>query len=679
MLPLLLPILGSLFGKVADVVGTKLGVDMTSDDLKSKRLEIELELQKIAAEGGTFLPKSTGGPITQKATGILALVKAGLLAKGMAHVAVNVEQALQAYNALSGPVFVRPCPEVPRHGFVDSRVCKSAEEVRGVFLEARKADPKAELILMPYIDAAYNMVWTPGLLAVGPGHDGATAGKACLSLTVGNTLPSTLATVTKNAKIDTETGAPYMEAVSSLTHNLVITQLRGGPKGAPTGQDWNPYPMYLVTDVILAEGDLLEWESTAKTLGITVDTSGSTATGPVVYHPGGNLGSHYAVHARINNVPVYVSTEPKAGQFLPQIGTKLVPLDPDAIVWGFLGGALAPNLLPATNRGRAVACALSGAHHGLSMGGSSGVGLGVSVAMMLRLGQAALWGEARHKEHKGLAREQVYASVLNNWLLGRSKLGEKTTLFHDPSWKAGFGGKAWAACGHATIDLDTAMLTLIADPSEANAKDIVVKLNTVINLAHNNGWWMNKFGGSTELFDLGAAGDPRPLLQAAPIWYEASVLDAKYRMDLLDEVQTLAPVTVDHTPPSKGKKIVKPKAVAEIGNEGKGQVYGSAVTPGAVEGHTGKIGSFGTASMGGTIALPAPMVGNVLAKQSHVQIMTTHGYVSGEIIGLTPDSGVWQDSYSGSGVQYQTVDWSLVTANSASLKQGGQVIVGLTW
>ena len=50
MLPILVPILGSLLGKVVDTVGEKLGVDMASDDLKEKKLEIELEINKMLAQ-----------------------------------------------------------------------------------------------------------------------------------------------------------------------------------------------------------------------------------------------------------------------------------------------------------------------------------------------------------------------------------------------------------------------------------------------------------------------------------------------------------------------------------------------------------------------------------------------------------------------------------------------------
>lgn len=47
MLPILMGILGPLLGKVVDTVGSKLGVDMSTDEIKSKRMDIELEVAKM--------------------------------------------------------------------------------------------------------------------------------------------------------------------------------------------------------------------------------------------------------------------------------------------------------------------------------------------------------------------------------------------------------------------------------------------------------------------------------------------------------------------------------------------------------------------------------------------------------------------------------------------------------
>ena len=50
-MPFLLALLGPLFGKVVDIVGTKIGVDMETDVMKAKKADIELELAKLIAQG----------------------------------------------------------------------------------------------------------------------------------------------------------------------------------------------------------------------------------------------------------------------------------------------------------------------------------------------------------------------------------------------------------------------------------------------------------------------------------------------------------------------------------------------------------------------------------------------------------------------------------------------------
>ena len=51
MFAAILGLLGNLIPSVVNVVGTKLGVDMNSDAIKTKLIEAELEVQKIVSEG----------------------------------------------------------------------------------------------------------------------------------------------------------------------------------------------------------------------------------------------------------------------------------------------------------------------------------------------------------------------------------------------------------------------------------------------------------------------------------------------------------------------------------------------------------------------------------------------------------------------------------------------------
>ena len=47
MIAALLPALTPIVSKVIDLVGNKIGVDMTSDEMKSKRMDIELEMTRM--------------------------------------------------------------------------------------------------------------------------------------------------------------------------------------------------------------------------------------------------------------------------------------------------------------------------------------------------------------------------------------------------------------------------------------------------------------------------------------------------------------------------------------------------------------------------------------------------------------------------------------------------------
>ena len=493
--------------------------------------------------------KDPNGPQTQKARGIVALQKHSMLSKAFAAIALTEADAVSKAEGQGFPCFVRPCPITPRHGFVDSRVVKSAAEVVGVWGEAKKADPAAELIVMPYVNADFNMVWRPGLLAVGPGHDGATAGHDSISIFLqsGYTPKSGVwQAVAADAGVDQSKDDPFLEAVTSGSHDTVITQVRAGVKGTVTAPDWCPAAFTIGEVVTLDDATkptpdaMLDWEMRAKTL---------TPGYHVVHNPGGNLGDHWSVHAQLNGIAVVTSFTPKVGDVLPKLGIDLVPLDPSAIVWGFLGGAIGPSLkTDLGTRRRAVCAAIMGVHHGLRMGGPAGVHIGASVAFILRLAQAAVWGEARHAEHKGLSREQVYKGVLDDWITGREGLGVKVTLMHTHHWGGGFGGKPWAAIGHATMDLDRAMIVLLQDPTEQHAIDVVARLNALVNLAHNNGWFLNKFCDSV-WFDLAADLDPRVALMAGPVWYQATTVDAGARLDLLDRVSGLVPIQIGHKAP----------------------------------------------------------------------------------------------------------------------------------
>ncbi len=73
--------------------------------------------------------------------------------------------------------FMRPCPENPEHGFVDSRLVKNREEIDLVIEEIRKTGEIPEFIVMDKVECEYSGVITPDRIVLGKLNDGATSGK----------------------------------------------------------------------------------------------------------------------------------------------------------------------------------------------------------------------------------------------------------------------------------------------------------------------------------------------------------------------------------------------------------------------------------------------------------------------------------------------------------------------
>lgn len=660
----------------------------------------------LASKPGVFAGSMIGapplltphGPKTQKAKGIAVLQSHGLLDKAYARIATTLAEAEAAAQSMGYPLFCRPCPITPRHGFVDSRVVKGPMDLAQVWHEAKAADKDAELILMPFIAATHSIVWRPGLLSVGPGHDGATAGHDSISVFLQADYSPLWQGYAQEAGV-LATADPFIEAVATPSTETVLTQIRGGVKGAPTQPDWVPEACIVHTVEVIDPahkadaGAMLAWEERAIEIGkVNAERRAVGQTGrAVVYNPGGNLGDHWSVHAQLANIPVLTTFKPIVGQQLPMMGQQLPELDAQAVVFGFLGGIVAPSLLSPLARKRAVCCAIMGTHHGLRMGGDSGVHIGASVAMMLRLCQAALWGEARHAEKtpKGakLSRSQIYDKILDNWLEGRAGLRDKVKLFWTHKWGSGYGGMAWAACAQGTVALDSAILTLIKLPSPDSVKAVLAALTNVVNLAHNNGWWLNKFIGA-EWFDLAAALDPRVAVMAGPIWYDAATADVGQRMQLFGKLAQMAPIDLSSIP---GATVAaKAKTVTAKSHVGA-HVGGMSEMGGSVAGVNSlgyiKKGSFGPTVMRGTVVLDAkPLTaamemlpvegGNV-----HLQIAYAHGgqqcYVSGEVTGVSIHPNTlcaYTPSYSGSGKSYV----GLAVADNGDIYCGSTLLLHTT-
>lgn len=404
------------------------------------------------------------------------------------------------------PVFARPCPARPRHGFVDSRVVKNYDQLCQVYKETMAADPEGELMLCSVIDATYNAVWTPNLLTVGHGNDGATAGKVILQFPLSGMMDKVIEGCLERADIKE---CPFVEVVWKDAEfpdmgAIYLTQLRDGPN-VPALKDIIK-TQTTVKKVLKPQGmDLLAWEQ------LILDYKGED--GVVVVNTAGAVSDHYSIHAVAAGIPLITSREVEVGDTLEVVMKE--PINPMAV----LRGAAAVDDFYDKDAGYAeyVRPILLALHNATAFGGDDGKWLGIAAALMLRFGSTALKGEVRHLDNDHGSRDKVYEKLLP-YSLSRhqaSVMRSVHALRYGQFPGASIGGLKWASCGAATIDLFEALREVAVEQSTASVDNLLASLNRAVNQAHNGGWWLNKFI-SPDSFDRVQQGHLGELLRSVP-------------------------------------------------------------------------------------------------------------------------------------------------------------------
>lgn len=508
---------------------------------------------------------------TQKALGVAVLEQAKITIPQPWAVVQKEGDIAAAYERVSSKVkdlFVRPCPTRPRHGFVESRAIDSSrplEDLRETLIAARAADENgyAELMIMPRIEAWANVIITPTRVTIGPGHDGATSGHESMTIPLtGTRLYEITDEVMRKAKIGSEED-PYLEVVIPLyapaVYGPIFTQLRAGARlDRSIGDDYIPAIMR-VDRVLMASGDLLEWEKQVKEI----------VEGTVVCHVGGSLISHYGVHCLTQKIPIMTSRVPIVGEVLEPLGVR-EDYDLDALIRGLGVGAafeIKPDAIDKYKKGPlspslALKMTFMALHNAGAMTGEHAFWLGVAVAFMMRCGMAASHGEARHKLGIKIPRTVVYDSAFDDFFLSRDTLGVALWKFKNLQWSSSYGGKKWAECTEALVDLDNHVRALLKEPSQAAAMNLITSLNIVVNKAHNGGWWMDKFV-SKSVFDLAAVQSIKQIPEAVGVMYTL-----KQRMDL-SAAQTVIDYwrVADEVKPNHGKLVVEYRPEYELAGE----------------------------------------------------------------------------------------------------------------
>jgi hypothetical protein len=295
--------------------------------------------------------------------------------------------------------------------------------------------------------------------------------------------------------------------------------MRGGPKlPQATG---NIVPKTLTVQHVL-KADPAKFKDRGWELAVQ-----NVQPGTVVWHPGGGLTDHFSIHSFLNGLPLVLdATSPKVGDVLEATDPTLVPtFDPHAMLRGFIAGDLLNlNRLGYSGHGEvgpsAVIAMLIGLHNAAVMTGESAKWLGLSAALMLRLGSVAMRGEARHvgghSESKVKPdRLSVYAKYRGKPLkYHRASLNRLVNIFRYGVWpSAGFGGPKWACCGATLAGLFNAVRDLAVSPTPDSAAKVVAALNLAVNQAHNGGWWLNKFADGSVFNDV-PKGRPTVLVRS---------------------------------------------------------------------------------------------------------------------------------------------------------------------
>ncbi|MHA2066964.1 MAG: hypothetical protein ACXABY_21570, partial [Candidatus Thorarchaeota archaeon] len=410
-------------------------------------------------------------------------------------------------GSLNFPVFARPCPTVPKHGFVDSIVCNNAEELNALSNETYRVEEDAELLVTKPVDSSFNAIINGGIITFAPGNDGATSGRGVQYFYINDDPLSGAIGLDPNILLEGE--VPFYEMVFSMEGESRLVQVRSAP-GVPRAKDFIPHEL-TVERIILAEGDLLEWEE--KMIGVDPMTT-------VIDHRGGSLSSHFAIHAIVNKIPIFTTYCPEIGDTVePTVeSSEIDDNDRKNFTEAFIAGFnSAPFVYKNMNFEKSkdarpillgiLELALATLHNfsGLSLSKDYEL-LGTVLGLFVRTTFAVSSGEARHANKKsdfdenmkfGKQMEKFFKNCSTDREVCYNTMFAKQTkkciedietiyyIFKDIPWGGAFGGRKWASCTDSSIQLFNSGV-------RGDIESVVAQFNRVINEEHNGGKYLNK-------------------------------------------------------------------------------------------------------------------------------------------------------------------------------------------
>ncbi len=493
--------------KVKEILNSSPGFKMFSEfDYNNSAFN---EYEKLVL-GGDFIVEPTRNPSTQKARGICFLQQNKLtILSEFTNWNIPKHYLFRAgtqfaTHSFNFPVFARPCPTVPRHGFVDSIVCKSAIELNALSMSTSQVESEAEILVVRPINSIYNAILNGGTITFGLGNDGATSGKNCHYFYIGDD-PLNEMLHLEDFNLIAPDEVPFYEFVfdrNDQTKPTCLVQVRSAPS-TPRVKDFVPAPV-VVKNIVKAEGDLLDWESKLKTLN-PADT--------IIDHMGGSLSSHYAIHAVVNKLPIFTTYLPSLGSYVEPtvVNTDITLEDKEKFVKSFSRGFInTPMIFKKVNfmsdiqsiMKSVVILALGTLHNysQIHMAKDFEI-LGAALGLFCRVAFAISAGESRYgkKYGKDMAdfsafyktlpsgdRAPCYEYMTNQDLsecVGAIPLLYR--IFSEFNWGSSYGGPKWAACTLKTMELFNACVA-------GEITRVVELFNSVINSEHNGGRYLDK-------------------------------------------------------------------------------------------------------------------------------------------------------------------------------------------
>lgn len=326
-------------------------MDSLWDDVANESKEVIEAIKANTSEFGTLTPDRIAKVVSQKALSLIKDRKKNSVYTSLPLELLLLEDddaiaaAALAYindKLVNDYAFIRACPEVARHGVIESiKVDKESymEEWRKLAAIMKKEDPNGCMLLQPYIDATSSMVLAPNQYAVvGEGHDGVTASHGRqlyfalkprdADAKAADYFESLGQVVRDNYELEFvfDRGEKWLTWPEAYMHsNIYLTQVRGAPEHAPMSPPFEykvdeegnllqstvngmiPQGKVEVKQVKVLEG-LVEVAWLEKNI-----TKELCPEGFVISHPEGSMLSHVCAHARGHDVP-YIIGNPEVGE-----------------------------------------------------------------------------------------------------------------------------------------------------------------------------------------------------------------------------------------------------------------------------------------------------------------------------------------------------------------------------